>query len=222
LGAASGAIGTGAVGAALASGSSATPGSGVSLNDPNATGLPAASSGAAPAAAASSGLFGGLKDLAGIGSSLYGIYQGIQQQNQASDALKASDPFGPYRAAYAEQLKALMDNPSSIMEDPGYKFQRDQGEQALVRNMAAGGYLGSGNLGVALTKYGEDYASNAYNARLSQLSTLAGAGISPNAGPALAANNMGIETMASSLASLGYTLGHTDYAWMRDMFGTKG
>lgn len=157
-----------------------------------------------------------------VGSSLYGLYSSIQQKNSADAAMKASDPFGPYRKYYGDALLQLMANPSKVEEDPGYKFQRDAGEQALVRSMAAKGFLGSGNLGTALVKYNQDFASNYLMTRENQLATLAGANIAPNFGPALNAQNLGIETAGSALRDLGYTLGSTDWSWLSKIFGTGG
>jgi hypothetical protein len=52
-------------------------------------------------------------------------------------------------------------------EDPGYQFRLNQGVDALTAAGAAGGYLGSGNLGTALVGYGQEMGSqeyaNAYN-----------------------------------------------------------
>lgn len=47
--------------------------------------------------------------------------------------------------------------------DPGYAFRQQQGEQALQRGAAAGGGGFSGGTLKALTRYGQDYASNEYN-----------------------------------------------------------
>lgn len=144
------------------------------------------------------------KNLLTIGSGLYGLYESGQQRNLAKDAMAKSDPFGPYRAQYAQQLSALMMNPGSITEDPGYKFQFEQGQQAVERGMAAKGYLGSGNEGIALTQYGQNFAANYLNAKISQLSGLAGANITPNYGPGLQAYGQGLDTASAALASLGY------------------
>jgi hypothetical protein len=46
--------------------------------------------------------------------------------------------------------------------DPGYAFRLQQGEQALQRGAAAGGGAFSGGTLAALTRYGQDYASNEY------------------------------------------------------------
>lgn len=46
--------------------------------------------------------------------------------------------------------------------DPGYAFRLQQGQQALQRGAAAGGGAFSGGTLAALTRYGQDYASNEY------------------------------------------------------------
>lgn len=140
------------------------------------------------------------------GSDIYGLYSAYQQQQMAKDAFKGSDPFGPYRGYYAKQLQDLMSNPSAITEDPAYKFQFEQGQQAVERSMAAKGFLGSGNEAIALTQYGQGFAQNYLTQKEQFLSSLAGAGISPNFGPALSGMNMGINTASSALASLGYDM----------------
>lgn len=146
------------------------------------------------------------KNLLNIGSGLYGLYESGQQRNLAKDAIKASDPFGPYRQQYAQQLMALMADPSTITKDPGYQFQLDQGSQAVERFMASKGFLGSGNEGIALQQYGQDYASKYLNEKVNQLAGLAGANITPNPAPGLNAYNQGLDTASASLASLGYGL----------------
>lgn len=144
------------------------------------------------------------KNLLNLGSGVYGLTQAQKMKNLAKDAYTASDPFGPQRAQYAKQLQDLMKDPSSLKDEPGYKFQEEQGEQAVTRQMAAKGYLGSGNMGVALTEYGQGFANNYLNQRISTLSQLAGAGISPSFGASLSGYASGIDTASQALASLGY------------------
>lgn len=161
-----------------------------------------------------------LKDWYGVGSSLYGLYQSYSQQQMAKTAMERSDPFGPYRGIYAGQLAELMKDPNLITKDPGYQFQFEQGEQAVTRQMAAKGMLGSGNMGIALTKYGQDYAKSYYDDKTKFLAGLAGANIAPNFGPGLAAYNQGIDTASNSLASLGYGMsGHRNDGY-NHTFGT--
>lgn len=140
-----------------------------------------------------------------IGSGLYGLYQSKQMQDMARSAFTQSNPFGPYRQQYAEQLARLGANPSSITGYPGYQFGFDQGSQAVQRAMAAQGYLGSGNEAIALQRYGEEYAGQFLSAEEARLANLAGASIGPNYGPALQGYDIGANTAASSLALLGYS-----------------
>jgi hypothetical protein len=71
--------------------------------------------------------------------------------------------------------------------DPGYQFRRDEGAQAIERSAAARGGLLSGGTGKALTRYGQDVASqeysNAYSRfnadrtqRFNRLASIAGVG----------------------------------------------
>jgi hypothetical protein len=59
---------------------------------------------------------------------------------------------------------------------PGYQFQLQQGNQAVQRNLAAQGLLGSGAAGKALTQYGQGFASNYANQYTNGLQSLAGLG----------------------------------------------
>ncbi len=231
-GAGVGAAGTTGAGAAGAAGAGAGAGAlgidaagGITLaSAPGATALGSvAGAGASAGAGSVLASLGGLGGALNLGSSLYGLYLAHEQMGMAEDALKASDPFGPYRAEYAQRLRDLDADPTSITKTPGYEFQRNQGEEGLVRQMAALGFLGSGNLGTALVKYNQDYAATALGAERNRLAGLAGAGISPNAGPALSGYNMGIDTASSALASLGYQLGNKDnWDWVRRTFGIGG
>ena len=61
-------------------------------------------------------------------------------------------------------------------KDPGYEFQRDEGQKALDRSFAARGNLLSGAALKAASRYNQDYASGAYNQRLNRLASIAGVG----------------------------------------------
>lgn len=144
------------------------------------------------------------KNLLNIGSGIYGLSQADKLKQLSRQAMGASDPFGSQRAGYAAQLAALMKDPSSLAEEPGYKFQFAQGQQAVTRNMASRGFLDSGNEAVALTEYGQGFAQNYRNKRVEELSLLSGAGISPSFGASLSGYASGIDTASQALASLGY------------------
>jgi len=153
------------------------------------------------------GLGGQIGAAGSVGSGLYGMYQASQLRKKANE----QDAMGPYRGGYAAQLAELMRNPNKIKSTPGYQFQLDEGLQALARKGAQGGYTGSGNMGIALQKYGQDYASNFLQKQLDRLAGLAG-GSNPAVlqGNALA-NNM----LSQSLASLGY--GAARFAGLEDI-----
>ncbi len=53
-------------------------------------------------------------------------------------------------------------NPNTITQDPGYAFRYQQGVDALTAAGSAAGNLGSGNMGVALTNYGQQAGSQEY------------------------------------------------------------
>ena len=64
----------------------------------------------------------------------------------------------------------------TIQNQPGYKFQFQQGNQAVQRNLAASGLLNSGAAQKELTQYGQGYASSAANDYLNGLRSMAGLG----------------------------------------------
>jgi hypothetical protein len=87
------------------------------------------------------------------------------------DAQKRAD-LEPWRQAGLKALDELQAgiadgsfDPSKFEfeKDPGYDFRLEQGQKALERSAAAHGNLFSGQLGEALTEYGQDYASNEYD-----------------------------------------------------------
>ena len=104
-------------------------------------------------------------------SGLHGISQSRQLADLASKASERADPFGPYRAGYAQQLAALSANPSLITKQPGYAA----GLEAVRRSLAAQGYQGSGNMMAALSQYGQKFLGDEQN----RLASLAGAGFNP-------------------------------------------
>ena len=71
-----------------------------------------------------------------------------------------------------QRLNALLDDPDSIQQSAAYKFRVGQGQEALQRQMAAKGMLGSGNRLMELTKYGQDMASQEYDNQATRLSGL--------------------------------------------------
>lgn len=69
-------------------------------------------------------------------------------------------PGGDLSKQFTEQFQA----PTAATEqnDPGYQFRLEQGMKALQNSAAAKGGLLSGNTAEAVSKFGQDYASNEY------------------------------------------------------------
>lgn len=86
-----------------------------------------------------------------------GTSKGVPLSSMVNPALGES---GSLMAPWTEKFVA----PTDVTEqnDPGFQFRLQQGQQALERSAAARGGLLSGGTGKALTRYGQEYASNEY------------------------------------------------------------
>lgn len=76
----------------------------------------------------------------------------------------------------AENQRVYETAVNNFQTTPGYQFRMNEGISALDRSAAARGRLLSGAQQKAVTKFGQDYASNEYNNYLNRLSSLAGLG----------------------------------------------
>ena len=56
----------------------------------------------------------------------------------------------------------------NFQADPGYAWRKQQGIDAIAASQAAGGGLGTGQMGTELVKYGQGFASNEYQNYLNQ------------------------------------------------------
>ena len=122
-----------------------------------------------PAGAAVGQAIGGL-------AGAYGSYKsGKEAEDAAQAAVGIADPFAPYRSVYAQSLSNLYSDPSKITSLPAYQFRLNQGLDAINRNAAAKGYLGSGNRLMELMRYGQDYGSQEFDREIARLSGLSGA-----------------------------------------------
>jgi hypothetical protein len=143
----------------------------------------------------------GLGGYAQIGSSALGLYQGQQMKGMAG----AADPFGKYRGGFAQQLQALMANPSSVTKTPGYQAGMDAAQQSLTRNLASQGLTGSGTAAEALTKFGAEYQGQQYQQQIQNLMGLSGANIA-GAGTAAQITAGGMNTQNQSPQNLAKVL----------------
>jgi hypothetical protein len=109
-----------------------------------------------------------------------GGYQSMQAGKQINPA--QADPFSPYRPQYAGQLQALMNDPNTVTQTPGYQFNLAQGLQGLQAQQAAQGRLVSGGALIQGQQFGQNLASQNYNQQIDTLARLSGAYQSPAAG----------------------------------------
>lgn len=146
--------------------------------------------------------FGGggdpLSALMSFGSGLFGLNRSKKQDELQRQMVERSDPFGPQRAQYAARLNSLYANPSQVENLPGYKAGLD----AVERKMASQGYLGSGNMMLAL----HDYGGRMFDNEAARLAELAGAGMRPDVGGIAKINENATDTANKSLGSLGFGL----------------
>lgn len=96
-------------------------------------------------------------------SPAYNIFSGVRGMGVGKDVGRGS---ASQRAADAQLLQLLQGG--KVAELPGYK----QGEQALMRQLAAQGLLGSGNMATALADYNNKFA-------MDWMQGLAGLGTTP-------------------------------------------
>ena len=69
----------------------------------------------------------------------------------------------PEWQGYDTQLSDWDPNSVNLDEDPGYAFRKAEGEKSIRRGASAGSGFQGGSTYKALTRYGQDYASNEYS-----------------------------------------------------------
>ena len=84
------------------------------------------------------------------------LTQGTAAVNQLGAGMQPGGQFATTPTFQFDQSKIAM--------DPGYAWRTQQGNNAITAAGAAGGNLGSGNLGVALQNYGQQAGSQEYGA----------------------------------------------------------
>lgn len=103
------------------------------------------------------------------------------QQRIYEENVARQQPFLETGTGFFNQLAALQrGGPQAaqnfLQMDPGYGFRLSEGMKALERSAAARGGLLSGGTGRALTRYGQDVASQEYGAAYNRLAGLADVG----------------------------------------------
>jgi hypothetical protein len=137
-----------------------------------------------------------------------GAYEANQSQGIAQEGINLATSTANEQGYYNNMLQQLIANPSSVASLPGYQFDLKQGGAAVVDQLGASGFGGSGNEGAALTQFGQGLASSFYGQQTSLLASLSGvtAASSPaqgiNAATGASANSA--STLSSLLNSLGF------------------
>lgn len=135
--------------------------------------------------------------------------QAKEQAQLAREGIEAADPYKQYRGAAAEQLNALMKDPSKIADTAEYKAR----QTAAARQLASQGYTGSGNAIIEAANAGGESYQQAFN----NLALLSGAGAAPGGGygNALSAQQAandnklsGYAGIANNLSNLAMTIGN--------------
>jgi len=131
-----------------------------------------------------------LGDIGKTAVDLYDVWQGGKKGKDAADTMAGGYDKGmgvledvydttrgdidPYLTAGTTALvryTGLMQDPSTIVDDPGYQFRLTQGEEAVKRNLEAAGYadpMGSGANPMGITEYAQGFATNELDAALNR------------------------------------------------------
>jgi hypothetical protein len=111
--------------------------------------------------------------------------------------LFGAQPTGQQQGPGAEEIMAM---------DPGYQFRLNEGQKGIDRRIGAMGLRNSGAALKAMTRFGQDYASNEFGNVFNRLSGAAGTGqAATNTGAALGAQNA--QTVGGLMSGLGNARG---------------
>jgi hypothetical protein len=101
------------------------------------------------------------------------VYAADKAYDATMAGIKSQEEMtAPWRAAGEKALGTLQGmlgrGPGEFTESPGYLFRLGEGEKAIQRFASAKGGLLSGATGKALTRYGQDYATQDYQGFLNR------------------------------------------------------
>lgn len=158
---------------------------------------------------------GGTTDPATQLAQLISLISGVTggSTSDANKVADAADPYRSQRAQWQQPIVDLMNNPSSILQDPTFKASLDLGLEGVDRTMGAQGMSDSGNKLAALQQYGQTAASSAIQTKLSNLEDLAGVKSGSPAAAAQAIQAGQTNTAASIAAGLPLIGGLINSIW---------
>ena len=113
------------------------------------------------------------------------MYQAVQK---AGLSVFANKPTSPVAGATGDEKYDWQKN------NPGYDFRMQEGQKATENMLRSAGMMNSGKALRAITRYGQDYASNEFNNAFARLSSIAGLGP-----PAIASSNATLGNTANSI-----------------------
>jgi hypothetical protein len=136
------------------------------------------------------------RNILGMMSVGTGVSNAMTMRELAKNQMQQTDAAAAQRMGYQAQLSALMNNPNSVTNTPGYQFGLDTGLQGVERTEAAAGQgPASGATLLNLQQYGTLYGQNYLQQQEKNLMDLAngGFGATPVGGgsvlPSLQASN---------------------------------
>ena len=140
----------------------------------------------------------------GIGAGLYSTVsqEGIENQQLAL----AQSQAGRQQLSF-QQLQNLMQNPAAFFSSPVYQAAEQQGSDSVAREMAAGGFLNSGNEATALQGFGQTFGQQQLLSQEQLLAGMSGTGSNPasalSGASATSAQNFG--QLGTLFAAMGQT-----------------
>jgi len=103
--------------------------------------------------------------------------EGIAEQRRQFDLTRGDlQPFQNAGVSALQQQQDLLNNPENFKDSPGQRFLRQRAERSLLRNSAAIGGLGGGNVRNELQEQAIGMAAQDYNNQFSRLGQVAGQG----------------------------------------------
>lgn len=182
-----------------------------------AAGLNAAVTGAGATGAA--GVAGGIGDALMGEQNIWGdllnfgmsTYANTQSQDALQEGFEQQNPWSKNQDAMGQKLMALLNDPSSIRDTPGYQFKLDQGTDAMRAQQAASGNRYSGRAMEEAAQFGTGLADQMYNQEMDRYAKLAGA---------YQGNTGGIET-GMGQSQIGQQQSFNTGYFLNSLFGNK-
>lgn len=130
---------------------------------------------------------------------------GDKYYDQAKEASKYGDPFGAdQRKYYQDRLQRSYEHPEEFLNDPGHQAKLKSGLDAVSRQDAAKGYMGSGNMLADLAAYTNNLDNQWLSDERKNMQSLTGAQFNPAAAGEMLmkGNDQKIQSQNAALQSM--------------------